>query len=135
MLSLKLAAVIDNLAKAQSFVLTAVEPFCCSEKVQFLLDIAVEEIFVNIISYAYAPGTGEVELQVELIDEPRHILIRFIDSGLPFNPLAREDAEITPEALMQRTGGLGILMVKNSMDSMEYFFQNGRNVLTIKKFV
>ncbi len=97
------------------------------------LRLAVEEVFVNIASYAYEQGEGEAEIRCEILEDPLRVWIQFLDSGRPFDPLAREDADTSEEALMAREGGLGILLVKTTMDDVQYSYEDGKNILTIIK--
>ena len=60
-------------------------------------------------------------------------IIQFLDGGKPFDPLAKEDADITADGLFSREGGLGILLVKETMDGVSYSYENGKNILTIEK--
>ncbi len=103
----------------------------CSMKVTQQVLISVEEIYVNIASYAYPDKNGEVVLRT-LIDE-QHAVIQFKDHGTPFNPLERADPDITLSAQQRTEGGLGIFIVKKVMDHVDYAYQNGCNVLTIEK--
>ena len=107
----------------------------CSTKIQTQIDIAVEELFVNIAHYAYKPDTGPATVRVEVEKEPPAICITFIDHGVPYDPLAREDPDITLSAEERRIGGLGIFMVKKSMDSIEYEYKDGQNILHIRKLI
>lgn len=95
------------------------------------LNLAVEEIFVNISSYAYPPKDGDVEITFKINSE-NQIEMKFIDSGIEYNPLAKEDPDITLSAKDRPIGGLGIFMVKNYMDDINYVYENGKNILTIK---
>ena len=104
-----------------------------SEEKRFQVHLAVEEIFVNIASYAYPSGEGEAEICCELLPDPERVRISFSDSGEPFDPLAKEDADISEKGLLSREGGLGILLIKKLMDSVSYCRKNGRNELTIEK--
>ena len=61
------------------------------------------------------------------------MVVQFLDGGVPFDPLAKADPDITPEAIMEREGGLGIFMVKKMMDDVSYVYENGKNTLTILK--
>ena len=97
------------------------------------VELAVEEIFVNISSYAYHPETGEVEIDVDIDANPSTITIRFSDRGHPFDPLAKPDADTTLTAEQRQPGGLGILLVKKSMDQVAYAYENEKNILTIQK--
>jgi sigma-B regulation protein RsbU (phosphoserine phosphatase) len=123
----------ENLDAVVAFVEEMLEPFGCPMRTLLRLRLAIEEIFVNIASYAYAPGEGEAEVRCEVLEDPLRVVIRFLDSGTPFDPLAREDADTSEEALMSREGGLGILLVKNTMDDVQYAYENGKNILTILK--
>ncbi|MCI8478561.1 MAG: ATP-binding protein [Oscillospiraceae bacterium] len=105
----------------------------CSPKVQMQIALAVEEIFVNIASYAYNPEIGEAEIEVGISGTPPTVTIRFLDHGKPFNPLAKEDADTTLPAEERGIGGLGILLVKKNMDQVSYSYEAGKNILTIQK--
>ena len=102
-------------------------------KVLMKLSIAVEEIFVNIASYAYELETGKATMRLEFEENPRTVVITFIDEGVPFNPLARPDPDVTLSAEERGIGGLGIFMTKNSVDKMEYEYRDGKNILTLRK--
>ena len=126
----------DQLEQVQRFVEEQVEQYSCSSKVKFQLAVAVEEIFVNIAHYAYCPeqgGTATIRCCVG--GSPLQVTIQFLDNGKPFNPLAKEDADTTLSAEERGIGGLGILMVKKSMDAVDYAYEDGKNVLTINKSI
>lgn len=127
-------AVLDQLEPVQIFVLDQLKDFPYSERVRAQLDVAVEEIFVNIARYAYPPGQpGWVLIRCQVDRGPLRITLQFVDSGVPFNPLAKRDADITLSAEDRQIGGLGILMVKRPMDEMDYTYENGQNLLTLVK--
>ena len=130
---IKVPAKIESLDAVNDLVERQLEPRNCAGKTMFQLRLAIEEIFVNIASYAYDQGEGEAEVCCEVLEDPERVMIRFLDSGTPFDPLAREDADTSEEALMSREGGLGILLVKNTMDDVQYAYENGKNILTILK--
>jgi anti-sigma regulatory factor (Ser/Thr protein kinase) len=92
--------------------------------------IAVEEIFVNIVHYAYTPETGSVTIRMSVQED---IVIEFEDSGKPYNPLEKEDPDIKASAEEREVGGLGIFMVKKIMDKVEYRREGNKNILTISK--
>lgn len=116
-----------------AFVDESLEEAGCSMKAQIQIDVAVEEVFVNIAQYAYAPGTGEAVIRVETEKNPGTVEIVFIDSGVPFNPLAVKEPDVTLSASDRKIGGLGIFMVKKSMDDVTYEYVDKKNILTIKK--
>ena len=102
-------------------------------KVQMQIDIAVEEIFVNVAHYAYTPNVGKVKIRLEKPADSTGVDITFIDSGIPYDPLAKPDPDVTLSAEERQIGGLGIFMVKKSMDSMLYEYTDGQNILTMRK--
>jgi anti-sigma regulatory factor (Ser/Thr protein kinase) len=132
---LKIEAALDNLDEVLAFVDQRLEENDCPMKVQTQIDIAVEEIFVNIASYAYSPEKGNAEIGVEVSDDPLEVTIRFADSGIPYDPLAKEDPNITRIKEGRKPGGLGIFMVKKTMDEMEYDYKNGHNIFTVSKMI
>ena len=124
----------EQLEPVQRFVEEQIERYDCSARVRFQLDVAVEEIFINIAKYAYRPGqAGQAAVRCCVGGDPLQVTIQFQDQGVPFNPLAKEDADITLTAQERQIGGLGILMVKKSMDAVRYSYEGGKNILTIQK--
>ena len=107
----------------------------CGPKTRMQLELAVEEIFVNIASYAYAPGSGPAAVRVELEREPPAVAVSFRDRGVPYDPLAREDPDVNLLAQERREGGLGIFLTKQVMDEVRYEYREGQNVLTMKKLL
>ena len=97
------------------------------------IDIAIDELFGNIAHYAYNPDIGEATVRVEVTKEPLAVIITFIDNGVPYDPLAKADPDTTLSADERAIGGLGIFMVKKTMDDITYEYKNGQNILTIKK--
>ena len=95
--------------------------------------IAVEEIYINIAHYAYNPEIGKATVLCTIEGDPLQVVIEFIDSGSPFDPLAKKDADTTLSVDERDIGGLGILMVKKSMDVVKYEYKDGKNILTIVK--
>lgn len=124
---------VDRLPEVLAFVDGILEQNDCPMKTQMKIDVAVEELYVNIASYAYAPGTGPATLRVAVEAEPRAVAITFEDRGVPYDPLAKPDPDVTLSAGQRQIGGLGIYMVKKTMDSMAYEYTEGRNQLTIRK--
>ena len=133
MKELELEALTDNLPKVLSFVDEQLEAADCPMKIQMQIDIAVEEIFVNIAHYAYNPDVGTAKVRVEVMGNPPAVDITFIDNGVPYDPLAKADPDVTLSAEKRQIGGLGIFMVKKTMDDVKYEYLDGHNVLTMKK--
>ena len=125
MRELTLDALVENLDRVLAFVDGELEAMECPMRAQLQIEVAVEELFVNIAHYAYET-TGSATIRVETQEQPRGVDITFIDSGTPYDPLAREDPDVTLSAEERQIGGLGIFMVKQSMD-------DGKNVLRIRK--
>ena len=126
-------AVLANLDQALAFVDENLEQMDCPMKQQMQVDLAVEEAFVNVASYAYGEGTGPVTLSVSEEKETGRLVIRLSDSGIPFDPTARKEPDLSLPAEERQIGGLGIFMVKKSMDELRYAYENGQNVLTMYK--
>jgi len=130
MKELILDASIDKLDEVLDFVNTVLESSDCDMKVITQINIAVEEIFVNIAHYAYNPEIGGAVIRIAVSDE---VVIEFEDKGKPYNPLLKIDPDITKSAEDRDIGGLGIFMVKKIMDSVEYHHMDNKNILTIRK--
>ncbi len=130
---LELDAKVDNLEEVLAFMDQWLEAHDCPMKVQMQIDIAVEEIFVNVAHYAYTPNVGKVKIRLEKPADSTGVDITFIDSGIPYDPLAKPDPDVTLSAEERQIGGLGIFMVKKSMDSMLYEYTDGQNILTMRK--
>jgi sigma-B regulation protein RsbU (phosphoserine phosphatase) len=126
-------AKVDALSEVLAFIDKHVEEMGFGMKTQMQIDIAVEEIFVNIASYAYPNGDGTATISVSESTSPTAIRITFVDSGIPYNPLVKEDPDITLGAEEREIGGLGIFMVKKSMDDVNYEYTHGHNRLTLVK--
>ena len=133
MKELTLEAKVANLQQVLDFVDENLTSMRCPMKILMQIDVAVEEIFVNVASYAYAPNTGSVTIRMDLQEKPRAVVITFIDSGIPYNPLAKEDPDVSLSAEERSIGGLGIFMVKKTMDKMEYEYTDQKNVLKMYK--
>ena len=121
------------LETVNTFIQEKLESITCPKRTRMQMMLAVEEIFVNISSYAYHPEVGQAEVGVDIDGDPPTVTIRFLDQGRPFNPLEKPDADITLSAQEREIGGLGILLVKKIMDQVDYAYENGKNILIIKK--
>lgn len=128
---LTIPATLENLPKAIEFVESNLNEAHASMKDVMQFNIAVEEIYVNIAHYAYPGRTGDAKLALKIKDN--EITLSFKDSGIPFDPLSKDDPDITLSTEERQIGGLGIYMVKKSMDDVKYKYIDGMNVLTIKK--
>ena len=124
---------VENLPTVLALVDEQLESVDCPMKIQMQIDVAVEEIFVNIAHYAYNPEVGNAMVRVEILPDVPSVDITFIDKGVPYDPLAKADPDITLSAEERQIGGLGIFMVKKTMDDVKYEYVNGHNILTLKK--
>ena len=129
---LTLPAQTERLPEVLAFVEEQLEEAGCPMKAQMQISVATEEVYVNIASYAYAPGSGMATSRLELTQEPA-VVLTFIDSGVAFNPLEKEDPNVNLPAEERQIGGLGIFMTKKTMDEVRYERAGDRNVLTLIK--
>ena len=128
-----LEAAAEHLSQVQAFVEQHLQAADCPQKTRMQIGVAVEEIFINIASYAYAPKTGRVTVRVEVSDNPASVTITFTDHGIPYDPLSKGDPDVTLTAEERGIGGLGIYMTKKIMDDVVYEYCDGKNILTLKK--
>ena len=131
--ALTLPAKVESITAAVAFLEQELEALGCPEKQKMQISVATDEIVTNIAMYAYAPGSGELTVCFAFDEEHRAAEITFIDEGIPFDPLKKEDPDVTLSAEKRQIGGLGIFLVKKTMDGMEYRRENGCNILTIRK--
>jgi anti-sigma regulatory factor (Ser/Thr protein kinase) len=130
---LEIEATVANLPRVLGFIDRHLEANGCPIRVMMQIDMAAEEIFVNIANYAYAPGKGMAKIRVDSVADPLGVVITFTDSGVQYDPLAKEDPDVTLSAEERKIGGLGIFLVKSTMDDMTYEYNNGQNILRLKK--
>ena len=133
MKELTIEATTDNIDTVIEFVDAQLEEYGCGMKEQMQIDVAIDELFSNIAHYAYHPETGYATVRVEVLQEPLAVEITFIDNGKQYDPLAKEDPDINLTLDEREIGGLGIFIVKKSMDAINYEYKDGKNILTIKK--
>ena len=126
-------AVDAKLDEVMEFLEQNLEAVDCSPKAQMQICVAAEEIFVNIAHYAYGSEIGKATVRVELSGDPVTVTITFMDNGVPFDPLAKEDPDVTLAADERKIGGLGIFMTKKTMDDVTYEYKDGKNILQMKK--
>jgi len=130
---LHIAATVENIEKVTDFVNEQLEGLNCPVKARMQIDIAIDEIFGNIAHYAYKPDVGDATVRVEVVESPLSVIITFIDGGVPYDPLTAADPDTTLSAEERAIGGLGIFMVRKSMDEISYRYENGSNILSIRK--
>ena len=126
-------ATLDDINAVTEFVEAELEKIDCPMKTVIQFNIAVDEIFSNIVRYGYKGTTGPINVKLEVKDDPKMVYMHFTDSGIPYNPLIKEDPDVTLSAEERQIGGLGIFMVKKSMDDISYRYEGDQNILTIGK--
>ena len=133
MKELTVPARTDNLDQVLDFIAEQLEEYDCPMKLIMQIQVAAEEIYVNIAHYAYHPEEGQATIRCSIGGDPLEVIITFLDHGRPYNPLENTDPDISLSADEREIGGLGIFMVKNIMDDISYRFENGNNILTINQ--
>ena len=127
-------AVVEQVRPVTELVNRELEELGCSKRTRIQVDTAVDEIFGNIARYAYGPETGTATVRVETEQNPSCLVITFIDRGKPFDPTARRFRDTTQLPAGKRpVGGLGIFMVKKTMDEISYSREDGQNILIVRK--
>ena len=133
MKELTIEATPESVDQVIEFVDGMLEEYGCGAREQMAIDVAVDELFSNIAHYAYNPETGNATVRVDVKNDPLAVEITFIDHGVPYDPLAKADPDTTLSLEERQIGGLGIFIVKKSMDAVNYEYKDGKNILTIKK--
>lgn len=130
---LSISAEVKNLPGVISFIRRQLEAVGCGEMEMLQMELTAEEVFVNIASYAYDPEVGPATVRVETEEHPPSVVVSFTDQGRPYNPLMRKDPNIHLPVSQRRRGGLGVYLVKQYMDDVDYQYRDGRNILTMRK--
>lgn len=133
MKELTVEAIVVQIETVTEFVNAELEKLDCPMKARIQLDIAIDEIVSNIAYYAYGEKTGTVTVRIEALQEENGVQLMFLDSGVPYDPLTRQDPDISAEIEERKEGGLGIFLVRKTMDDMKYEYKDGQNCLTIRK--
>ncbi len=133
MTELTVKAAVENIPRITAFIDELLAQIGCPMKIQIQIELALDELFCNIARYAYGPESGDATIRFEYQEASRTVSITFMDHGIPFNPLEKEDPDISLPAEKREIGGLGIYLVKKTMDRVEYRYENGMNILSIMK--
>ena len=133
MKELSIDATIENIGAVTDFINGELEVLNCPGQIQRQIDVAVDELFGNIAQYAYNPDVGPATVRVEVTEDPLAVIITFVDHGVPYDPLSRQDPDIHLSAEEREIGGLGVFLVKKTMDDVTYEYKNGQNILRICK--
>ncbi len=133
MKELTVEATLENIEVVTDFINAELETLDCPLKAQMQIDVAIDELFGNIAHYAYDGESGKATVRFAAENDPRCAVITFIDSGKPYDPLEKDDPDTSLSAEDREVGGLGIFLVKKTMDDIYYEYRDGRNILTVKK--
>lgn len=125
------AASVDSLKEVMAFTEGELEKADCPAGEAMQISVAVEEIFVNIAYYAYPGECGRMKFGIDIADGI--VTIRFVDYGTPFDPLQMPEPDVSLDAESRKIGGLGIYMVKKTMDDVKYERKDNQNILILKK--
>lgn len=133
--SIEVEATLEQLDYVMGLLEETLEEAGCPMKNSMLIAVSVEELYVNVVSYAYTPNIGNCKIRVHAECEEEHgsVRIELRDKGVPFNPWLREDPDTTLSAEERQIGGLGIFMTKKNMDRYDYQYADGENIVTIEK--
>lgn len=136
MIEQKLPAIEENLDTVKMLINRQLTDARCPKEAMRQIDIAAEELFINISRYAYPQqNQGEVVVRLLISDSPRAVEISFSDWGIPYDPLSRDNPDVTLAMEEREPGGLGLYLVKHFMDDVQYRYHNGQNEITIKKYI
>ncbi len=130
---LTVEAKIANIVSVTEFVNKRLQSMGCSRRALTQIDVALDELFSNVCRYAYPGDVGSVTIHVKELPEENAVSITLEDAGMPFDPLSRKDPDITLGLHERGIGGLGIFMVKKTMNDVRYEYRDGLNVLTVTK--
>ena len=125
----------ESMDEVNMFLEAQLDEVACPPDSAFLLMLAAEEIFVNIASYAYDGGEGDARIEFSFDEEKEMAELVFSDRGIPFDPTSRPSPDITLKSDDRPIGGLGIHIIKQRMDEVDYQYAGGKNVLTIRKYL
>lgn len=124
-----------NLPDVQAFIAEKFAAAGGSPAAGMQMELAAEEIFINIASYAYAPGHGRVSVRAEAGGEPKRFTVTFTDGGRPYDPLKAAQPDVTLPGSERPIGGLGIFITLKSVDDAAYEYRGGKNILTLRKYL
>lgn len=130
---LQIDALTENMDKVRAFIESYLEKTDCPPDVMMKIDLAVEELFVNVAYYAYGDDSGMAAILIEVPENERKVTVTVEDGGIRFDPFDKPEVKTASSAKDQPIGGLGIHIVKKMMDKVSYEFKENRNIVTIEK--
>ena len=114
-------------------IISSLEEIETEHKKIYQINLALEEILVNVAKYAYSPNTGIIDISYEISDNPKQLKVIIKDKGKEFNPLEKEEPDLAASVQDRKIGGLGIYIAKNIVDDIKYQRINNENVLEFVK--
>ena len=131
---LRIEAKVEALPEAIQFA-TGTLTDACPMRERMHIELVTEEIFVNIASYAYSEPGGFVTIRRSGGEGPDGLTLTFIDGGVRYDPLKKPDPDLTLSAEDRPIGGLGVFLVKKIVDEAHYKYEEGKNILTVRKVI
>jgi serine/threonine-protein kinase RsbW len=129
LLTIALPAKLENLERLMESVSKCARTQGFDQKKVNKIELAIEEVLVNIFNYSYPEKPGEVEINCKM--ENGRFIIEIIDSGIPFDMTSLSDPDLTADVEERKIGGLGIFLVKKMVDEVRYRREKDRNILTL----
>ena len=126
---------MDNIEVVTGFVDEKLVALNCPMRIRIQFKVAIDELFGNIARYAYHPVEGPATVRVDVERNPLRIILTFNDHGVPYDPLSTAEPDTSLPAKQRKIGGLGIFMVRQTMDDITYEYKDGKNILTVMKHV
>jgi len=128
---LQVEAKVEHLARISEFIADALRAFGLDDRKSFELHLAVDEACANIMHYAYSEAGGTIELSCERRNGAVRVIIK--DQGKPFDPTAVPPPDLDADVEARAVGGLGIYFMRRMVDTINYEYRDGQNVLTMVK--
>ena len=126
-------AILENFGMVADFVDEELEKRDVPMAAEAQIDIALDEIYTNVVKYAYGEEAGDVTVRLDFSEDNSEVRLTVSDAGIPYDPLKQEDPDVTLEADERQIGGLGIYLVKQLMDEVSYEYRGGMNILRMRK--
>ncbi len=126
-------AILENFGMVADFVDEELEKRDVPMAAEAQIDIALDEIYTNVVKYAYGEEAGDVTVRLDFSEDNSEVRMTVSDAGIPYDPLQQEDPDVTLEADERQIGGLGIYLVKQLMDEVSYEYRGGMNILRMRK--
>lgn len=132
MKTLEVNTKLEELDEVSGFVMSQLEERCSDEDM-YAIQLAIEELFVNLVNYAYNPEVGKAWITCDYNNQQQELMLQIKDEGVPFNPLTVEEPDVESDIFSREIGALGIFLVKKCMDSIDYAYRGACNIVTLRK--